>query len=59
MNRPEFKQDVNELYAFYRELLAESINDQHYGIEWLIFDVELALDRLNHYIENHPKTKQL
>jgi len=55
MNRPEFKQDVNELYTFFANLLADG---EPYGIEWHIHNVEVAIDHLNKFIESHPKTLQ-
>ena len=55
MNRPEFKQDVNELYTFFANLLAD---EEPYGIEWHIHNVEVAIDHLNKFIETHPKTLQ-
>ena len=55
MNRPEFKQDVNELYTFFAKLLADG---EPYGIEWHFHNVEVAIDHLNKFIETHPKTLQ-
>ena len=55
MQRPEFKQDVNELYSFFLKLLAEG---EPYGIEWHIHNVDVAIDHLNKFIETHPKTLQ-
>lgn len=55
MNRPEFKQDVNELYTFFAKLLADG---EPYGIEWHLHNVEVAIDHLNKFIETHPKTLQ-
>jgi hypothetical protein len=55
MNRPEFKQDVNELYSFFLKLLAEG---EPYGIEWHLHNVDVAIDHLNKFIETHPKTLQ-
>lgn len=55
MNRPEFKQDVNELYTFFAKLLADG---EPYGIEWHLHNVEVAIDYLNKFIETHPKTLQ-
>lgn len=55
MQRPEFKQDVNELYTFFHQLLADG---EPYGIEWHIHNVEVAIDQLNKFIESHPKTLQ-
>ena len=56
MNFPEFKQDVNELYTFYLELLADG---EQYGIEWHLHNVDVAIDHLNKFIETHHKTQQL